>query len=682
VEVWKVYTNGIKRERVAATTTAADRTFSFTASQNGTQDAYQVKVNTEFTQNYSIVVPAGAGPFTLSTIIGTPGAGYVPVISSGGSGDDVVADASAISDTASLQSFITANAGKVIQLGNHTITSTLTIPSDTTIRGKDSTTGTLKITAGGSFPALTILTANRVKVRDLKITTSDGNVGGASAIGVMVSGDCSDVTLTDVTCTKMQTSFYIAGSPGATVKRATLTNCYSLDSGVSGYGFWVDDSDGLTLINCKSLSSGLDGLKLRRKTNNVLVLGGYFTGAVGGDGMDCFAGGNNFTVIGATFSGNTINGVTIKCDTLNLTDPTVYGTYVGNVTLDGVRCNNNGGYGLTFHRHGSTDDVTIPLPARFTVNGGTYSGNAASGLLIRGRQATLTGVQVYRNSQYGIDISSTAMDTVLIGCQVSGNSQATVNTYSGIRIAGDGCQVIGGWSIGADVDSITSEADLAAATKQQKYGVEILSTATSTNLNSAFRSRYNATANVNDLGQGTDRYMPGVAQYIRASEYALLPPATTRTTLAMTQSVEYAFPVVIGNAGTIFRIGTETTAVAPGGTVIRLALRKNLNGKPGNLIGQTTIAGDVVSSAVEATVSWDVPVPGLYWITAASQGGAATVRAATNTLANLSFGTAATVMGASGFSGYTSTATATGAFVDAYSVSSRASAVPLVFIRG
>jgi hypothetical protein len=679
VEVFKVSTTGVRRSLVTTTTTAADRTFSFTAAQSGAQDSYLVKVNTGFSQNYSIVVPAGAGPFLLTDIIGSAGAGYTPPspVTSGGS--NTVADATSIgNDTTALQAFITANAGKTIQIGNHTITSTLTIPSDTTIRGKDSTTGTIKIPAGGNFTALNISTANRVKIQNLKLTTADGNVGGASAIGVKITGDCSDVTLTDVTITKMQTSFYVAGSAGATVKRATLTNCYSLDSGSSGYGFEVDDSDGLTLINCKSLSSGLDGLKLREMTSNVLILGGYFTGAVGGDGMDCFAGGNNFTVIGTTFSGNTINGITIKCDNLNQSNPTVYGAYVGNVTLTGIRCNNNGGYGMTFHRHGSTDDVTMPLPARCTVNGGNFSGNTNSGILVRGRQVTLSGVQTYRNGQYGIDISSTAMDVALVGVQVSGNSQTTVNTYSGIRVAGDRVQIVGGWSIGADADNITSEADLAAATKQQKYGLEILSTATNLDVNSAFRARYNATANFNDLGTNTIRTMPGVAQMPSAGRY-LTQPFSTRSTLALVQSVEYATPIYIGESGTVVRIAAEVTAVGGAGSTVRLALRKNVNNFPGPLVGQGTIDG-TSATVQEITVSWDIPA-GIYWLTATGQGGTPTVRAVTGAFAPVSWSTLASTFSATPLAGYITAATVTGVLTDTYTIANRAGVVPLVALR-
>jgi hypothetical protein len=682
VEVFLVSNTGIKNTRVASTVTAADRTFSFTASQSGANDSLLVKVNTGFTQNYSAVVPAGAGPFTLSDLTAQPGYPSYTLPDVAGV-SNVEVDLSALTDTAALNAAILAAAGKTILLGNHTLTATIDVPSGTTIRAKNGLNGTLKVANGATFPIFTVSGKTNVRIQNFKFSTVSGT-GGAGSGGVFISGDSRDVTLTNLTSDKVYTPFYVFGGTGVTCKRITLTNCVAVSTGASSFGIEIDECDGVTLIDCKTLSSGLDGVKLRKRTNNILILGGYFTGATGGDGLDAFAGGNNFTVIGTTFSGNSINGMTIKDDALNKTDPTAYGL-VGNVTISGVRCHNNTGNGLTFHRgDAAPGDPTIPLPVRCTVLGGSFIANGAAGILIGGRQVSLHGVQCARNQQQGIRIIDKAIDIVLVGAMVSGNGVQTVNTYDGIYVGGDRVQIIGGFSIGADDEAARDEADLAALTKQQRYGLNIASTATNVDVNSSFRARYNATANILDAGIGTLRFMPGVAQMPSAGRY-MVQTGGVRTTITVIQSTEYATPIIIGEAGTILRIGTEVLTIGALGSVLRLALRRNLNNFPGPVIGQTTIAGDGLGS-IEATVSWDIPTPGVYWLSTTGQHATPAslmpnIRATAGTFAPVTWSTLSSAMSATPLAGYITSATITGALTDTFTIANRTGAPPLLALR-
>jgi len=160
-------------------------------------------------------------------------------------------------------------------------------------------------------------------------------------------------------------------------------------------------------------------------------------------------------------------------------------------------------------------------------------------------------------------------------------------------------------------------------------------------------------------------------------------PAGTRSTLAMVQSVEYAVPVYFANAGTITRIGCEITTGGAGGTVVRLGIRAHTSGLPGSVLGETTVAGDAITaSGIEATVSIVIPAAGIYWLTATSQGGSATVRSCTGSTGFAAGAPSlATVIGGTPNGGYITAATVTGTLPGSYTVSNRAGALPLVVVK-
>jgi polygalacturonase len=156
-------------------------------------------------------------------------------------------------------------------------------------------------------------------------------------------------------------------------------------------------------------------------------------------------------------------------------------------------------------------------------------------------------------------------------------------------------------------------------------------------------------------------------------------PQGSRTTAALTQSVEYSVPVYLAVGGVLSRLGCEiTTGVAS--TTVRLGVRADSNGLPGALLldAGTVDASAATASGIEITgLSLRLP-PGLYWFTATGQGGAPTLRAQTGDQTPCLAPSLASAVGASTSSGYITTATVTGALPATYAASSRSGAVPRV----
>lgn len=147
----------------------------------------------------------------------------------------------------------------------------------------------------------------------------------------------------------------------------------------------------------------------------------------------------------------------------------------------------------------------------------------------------------------------------------------------------------------------------------------------------------------------------------------------------MAVNTEYATPILIGEAGTVVRMGMEVTVASTG--VVRLALRKNLNNFPGPLIGQVATIDGTSATVQEATVSWEIPTPGIYWMTATAQGGAPAVRAIAGNFAPVSWSTLASAMSATPLAGYISASTFTGTLTDTYTIAGRTGAPPLMTLR-
>lgn len=595
-------------------------------------------------------------------------------------------------DTTNLQTALNQAAtvgGRVSMFGVHPVSATLTIPDGvelTSSRGK----AKIQVAAGFDFPVIKV-DAVEAHLSNFRIQKLAGANAGANGHGVYIVGDAESVAVDHVWVDGVQSGFYVAGWLGAvagTVKRAVLLRCRATNSGL--FGFEIDEADGVELVACISKASVLDGVKLRRKATNVVMTGGYFTGAgsipnsvgvyTGADGLDAFAGGDSFSINGGVYSGNTINGITIKTDTLNLTDPSTYG-YVRNITVSNPICQDNGGNGLTLHRHsGNPDDATIPMLTRATVLGGLYDRNTNYGLYLLGHQISVVAPHCTKNGLDGIYLEPACVDVDIFSPHVAGNSQTTINTRSGIRLAGTRIRVRGGSSIGVVSDTATSDADIAAGTKQQKYGIDIASTATDVIYDDT-TCLYNATAPVNDASTKAHIKAWGAA-LLRTNLY-VMPTGASRSTLAMTLNAEYAIPFWLARPGSSKAIGIEvTTGVAT--AVFRWGIRRHINmQEPGPLVAQGTIAADTTAAAgIEALQDVDWPYAGLYFLTGTMQVAGATVRSIVGSNGPIWTGSLATAVTNTPVMGYVTAATVSGALTDTYTVSNRIGAAPLIVVKG
>ncbi len=589
-------------------------------------------------------------------------------------------------ETVALQAALTAagaSRGMVTIAGAARVTATLTVPDGVTVSGVG---GLAKVTvaAGFNFPVFSFDGVSG-GVQNLTVQKAAGAAAGANGAAVRIAGNSDGVRVVNVTADGMSSGFFVAGQLGAvpgTARRVVFDRCRALNS--NEYGFVIDECDGVELAHCVSNVSALDGVKLRRDTRNVVVTGGYFTGAVGGDGMDCYAGGDSFVIQGATFTANGINGLVVKNDDLNRTDAATYG-FVRTLTVANVIASGNGigvgGSGISIHRSsGSPDDVTEPLVTRVTVTGCQTHGNVNYGLYLNARSVTVVGLQSTRNGLDGVYFEPACMDVDLVGVHAAGNSVTTINTRDGIHLNGTRIRVLGGSSIGSDPDGAVDDAALAAGTKQQRYGLRVEAAATDVDVY-GLRMLHNSTGPLSDASSSVRWAGPAYGLPLIAGYY--ITPGGTRSTLAMTQSVEYAAPVYISTPGTIVRLGAEITAAGAGGTVVRLAVRADLGHLPGAVLGETTVAGDGISAGLEQTVAIVIPAPGVYWFTGTSQGGAATVRSCTGPLG---FAAGAPSLGASlgtaPNGGYITAADrVSGALPSTYTVANRSGGLPLVTAR-
>lgn len=416
-------------------------------------------------------------------------------------GDGAATGDGTTDDTAALQARITAAAafGATVLLGVHKITAALSLPSGAKVAGRNNESQVI-LPTGAAFAAFDIDGATSAGVSAIRVTREGATSAGAAAVSVR--GNADTIHITDVTAEDLFEGFRVEGGVGTTpgiCKQVILTRCVSKNA--NQYGFRIDETDGVELAHCSSRVSGLDGIKLRRKTKNVQITGGYYTGATGGDGLDAYAGGEYFTIQGTVFSGNSLNGVVIKNDDLNLSDPTGFGL-VRNATLTGIIACDNGGSGLTIHRNGSVDDPAEPLVQRISVHGGVYNGNTNYGVFVNARQVSLLGCMAARNGLDGLRVDAGALDVDLVACHSAGNSTTTPNARDGIHVAGKRVKIWGGSSIGADPDGANNDAAVSAGTKTQRNGLRIVSTASAC-IVSGLSLRDNATAPYSDAALDT-----------------------------------------------------------------------------------------------------------------------------------------------------------------------------------
>lgn len=596
---------------------------------------------------------------------------------------DAVIGGGGTDDTAAIQSALNAGAGEVWLTGYHKITSPgLSIPADVRLRGFGEGSG-LIAPAGYNFNVVRIDNTNG-RVSDMSIKRATGSA--AVGVGVAVLGNSDGARVECVTVTSAYSAFRSAGELGAvsgTVKRAVFRDCVA--KGSEGYGFEIDNSDGVQLENPQSIVSYLDGIKLRRMTANIAIRGGYLTGSTFGDGMDCFAGGDTFSVTGTIFYGNQVNGLTIKNDDFNRTDPATYG-YVRNGAVTGCIARMNGGNGFTAHRSsGAPDDPTEPLVARITFTACQSSENGTQGFYLQSRQIVLQGCQSIRNGMYGYFMESVCRDITFTGCIAAGNSNpargGTTNLRDGFVIDGLRTKVIGCTSTGADPDGAVDDAAVTAGTKTQRYGFLIQATAGPVEW-VANEGRDNGTQDLLDLSGKMNFYGGGGGA--RPTNGLYFTQAGGRSATAQTISVEYAVAQWIEAPCIINKLGIEITTAAGAGGIIRLGVRAvNAANQPGAILGQTSVVSTAIAT-VENVGNLGIVIqkPGWYYFTSKAEVAAGTVRMCSGPTGGPSSGASlAQALGATANAGYITAALADGVLADPYTISNRAGLMPIVAWR-
>jgi hypothetical protein len=379
------------------------------------------------------------------------------------------------------------NIRRVTLTGTQALTAAVTVPAGVEIEGDARDGAELQLPAGTAFSALDINGVDAVSVRNLRITKASGAAAASSAYGLWIRGTIDHAHIENVHISGLARGINVSGVAGSTpgtVGKVTLERVTA--EGMTVFGISVDECDVVELLHCVSRMNALDGAKLRRKTKNVLVLGGvyedngqdYFTGAGNaGDGLDAFAGGDRFTISDAVFRRNNGNGITIKTDSLTMTDAATYG-YIRNAQISNVRCLDNVlGDGLGFYTYTpsetSSGDAGMPMPDHCVILGGEFSGNNKRGLYLNGRSTAVVAPIVRNNKREGILVGIRALHTTITNPLVSANSREAAGTYSGIYIRGKKTSIRGGVILGADADFVTSETELAAATKYHAANVNV-----------------------------------------------------------------------------------------------------------------------------------------------------------------------------------------------------------------
>lgn len=592
----------------------------------------------------------------------------------------VVADGVA-DDTAALQAAVTAagaSQGTVTITGCVRVTGTIAVPDGVTVAGFGRRSK-IVVDPGFNFPVF-CFDGTTGAVRDLVVVKAPGAAAGPDGNAVQVCGDADGVTVSNVVADGMSSGFYIAGQLGTVpgvARRTLFERCTARNSAV--FGYFLDECDGVELAHCTSVVSGLDGVKLRRHAHNVVVTGGWYTGAAGGDGLDAFAGGDSLTIQGAVFSGNGLNGLVIKCDDFNRTDPATYG-YVRRVNVLGVIAQDNGGSGIACHRSsGNPDDPTEPLVSGVNITAAQLDGNGCYGLYLNARRVTAVGVSATRNGLDGVYLEPACRDVDLHGVHAAGNSTTTPGGRDGIHVNGQRIRIVGGSSIGSDPDGATGDADLAAAVPTQRYGLRVEAAATDVAAD-GLRMLHNAAGPLSDASGSVRWAGPAAGLPLVPGMYIV--PGGVRGQLPMTQFVEYAVPVLISQPGTLVRLGVEITAPGAAGTIIRLGVRGDLGHRPGPVLAESTVPADAVTPGVEAAVSAPVAAPGVYWLVAVAQGGTPTVRCTTGpTGTTAASPSLAAALGGTPNGGYLTAANITGFLPSMYAIANRAGALPLIATR-
>ena len=311
-------------------------------------------------------------------------------------------------------------------------------------------------------------------VRIERIGTGSEHAGG----GLYIHGGARRIALEDVHADGCTYGIY-SNLDGSVSRQIRLHRCTAVHNSATAYtsiyGLYFPNTHDLSIIDCAASGAWLDGLKLPRSTENVQVMGGYYSGngvfgslgpPNGGDGIDAFAGGTLFKIIGTVCEENDGHGIQIKTSEAY---PSSEWGYIRCFEIIGVTCRRNTYVGLTINRSEVTGSA--PLVSNLNIIGGIFEENAAYGIYLRCRSATVTSANVRLNASGGLFTSPESMDIDINGGVYAGNGFNAGHPQIGIY--GRRITVRSPTLIGREALTIARNEDFGPLSMSGSYGIYV-----------------------------------------------------------------------------------------------------------------------------------------------------------------------------------------------------------------
>jgi hypothetical protein len=363
----------------------------------------------------------------------------------------------------------------IVPYNTYSVTSTITIPIGIDV---DFMGSTLTVPQGFTFNALRITNGSHQKINNLNIVETSHNYT-ATGFGIYIDGNSDSLTFENIYVQGGNSGIYSAAANTFLNTNIIFKECRC--DYASQFGFWFDNTKGLTIDNCFAFNCWYDGFKLRKNVTNLIIKGGEssnngvsLASGGNGNGIDCYAGGQNFLIDGFITNSNGGSGIYMKTGDLNDQTGELFGS-VRNVQIVGVQCRFNTGNGLDINRVNADDATgsTYPLMNHVNVLGGIYDGNLQSGIYARGRNINITSPMCINNKNHGINFAN-VMDANITSPICTANGQASAGLYHGINLnLSRRINILNPICNGVDGDYITSDADYSSLTKYHKYGIYV-----------------------------------------------------------------------------------------------------------------------------------------------------------------------------------------------------------------
>ena len=430
----------------------------------------------------------------------------------------------------------------------------------------------------GRGSILTTTTAN------LDIITAIGG-SGTEKVGILLADFCIDGDAGGETND--------VGILWTYVDDSEIRNVISIDNGESGIELYTSDYNRITDNFCNGNTQ--IGIYLYESSGNTIASNVCQGNSQDGIGItDCVQGN---IVSDNVCQGNTQNGILI--------DNSDYGTVVGNTCLDNGYCGVNANTGSSYNSitgntcKGNTyygigiDTSCLSISAV----GNNCTGNTLSGIAINGAENNVVSSNTCRlNNRHGIELD-TSNNNLIIGNNLTENSQGTTNTYDDIYLEASDYNLIQG--------NICRAGD---ETPKPRYGINISGATCDGNkvINNDLYDDGFGTGAYNNDGTGTIYVEPGIddtpvngetGQPI-SSNWAYDHAADTSThgasdiadvsDIAVDANLSATAQAAIAAShtqGTDTTLGTLTADINMGGKDIT-----NLNSSGGNAVGSTTAA--------------------------------------------------------------------------------------------